>query len=99
MKKEQENKEYREILIKENINESMKAFQKPVDFLMYMLNDAALKEEHVDVPYTDFENDEDLKLDYILDQMTAYMKHKRLDSNTNSLFSRSKIRELLQSGK
>ena len=72
---------YREMLIENNIKESLKSIKDPVDFLMYMLTDLAIwghDIKGINDEYTNFEDDKDMKLDYILDHLTMYMTSNRL---------------------
>ena len=76
----QENYEYRELLIKLNIEEDMKAIREPLDFLMYMLRGLAIISHDLDGndDYVEFDWDDDgAKLDYLLDQLTLYKKMHR----------------------
>jgi len=76
----QENYEYRELLIKLNIEEDMKAIREPLDFLMYMLQGLAIISHDLDGndDYVEFDwDDHGAKLDYLLDQLTSYKKMHR----------------------
>ena len=52
--------EYRELLIKLNIEEDMKAIREPLDFLMYMLQGLAIISHDLDGndDYVEFDHDE-----------------------------------------
>lgn len=93
----QENYEYRELLIKLNIEEDMKAIREPLDFLMYMLRGLAIISHDLDGndDYVEFDWDDDgAKLDYLLDQLTSYKKMHR--TNKKSYTKGSSMREKIE---
>jgi hypothetical protein len=93
----QENYEYRELLIKLNIEEDMKAIREPLDFLMYMLRGLAIISHDLDGndDYVEFDWDDDgAKLDYLLDQLTLYKKMHR--TNKKSYMKGSSMREKIE---
>mgnify|MGYP001566784226 FL=1 len=70
----QENYEYRELLIKNNIEEDLKSLDESLDFLMYMLRGLAIISHDINGndEYIEFDWDDDAaKLDYLLDQLTS----------------------------
>ena len=94
---DQENYEYRELLIKLNIEEDMKAIREPLDFLMYMLRGLAIISHDLDGndDYVEFDWDDDgAKLDYLLDQLTLYKKMHR--TNKKSYMKGSSMKEKLE---
>ena len=82
----QENYEYRELLIKLNIEEDLKSLNQPLEFVMYMLRDLAIISHDIDGndEYIEFDwDDEGAKLDYLLDHLTSYKKmHRRCNKLT-----------------
>ncbi len=90
----QENYEYRELLIKLNIEEDLKSLDEPIDFLMYMLRDLAIISHDIDGndEYIEFDwDDEGAKLDYLLDHLTSYKKMSR----TKASSMKSKLKNML----
>lgn len=90
----QENYEYRELLIKLNIEEDLKSLDEPLDFLMYMLRDLAIISHDIDGndEYIEFDwDDEGAKLDYLLDHLTSYKKMSR----TKASSMKSKLKNML----
>lgn len=91
---DQENYEYRELLIKLNIEEDLKSLDEPLDFLMYMLRDLAIISHDIDGndEYIEFDwDDEGAKLDYLLDHLTSYKKMSR----TKASSMKSKLKNML----
>lgn len=87
----QENYEYRELLIKLNIEEDLKSLNQPLEFVMYMLRDLAIISHDMDGndEYIEFDwDDEGAKLDYLLDHLTSYKKMHRKCRNSRTLKER-----------
>ena len=79
---------YREMLIEDNIKESLKSIKDPIDFLMYMMRDLAIwghDIKGINDEYTNFEDDKDMKLDYILNHLTMYMKSERIQKSKQAM--------------
>lgn len=90
----QENYEYRELLIKLNIEEDLKSLDEPLDFLMYMLRDLAIISHDIDGndEYIEFDwDDEGAKLDYLLDHLTSYKKNQRIKASS----MKSKLKKMI----
>ncbi len=89
----QENYEYRELLIKLNIEEDLKSLNQPLEFVMYMLRDLAIISHDMDGndEYIEFDwDDEGAKLDYLLDHLTSY---KKMHRRSNKLTLKERIEE------
>ena len=87
--------EYRELLIKLNIEEDMKAIREPLDFLMYMLQGLAIISHDLDGndDYVEFDWDDDgAKIDYLLDQLTSYKKMHRTDKKSYMRSMKEKLK-------
>lgn len=92
----QENYEYRELLIKLNIEEDLKSLNHPLDFLMYMLRDLAIISHDIDGndEYIEFDwDDEGAKLDYLLDHLTSYKKMHRRDKKSYMGSMKEKLKQ------
>jgi hypothetical protein len=95
----QENYEYRELLIKLNIEEDLKSLNHPLDFLMYMLRDLAIISHDMDGndEYIEFDwDDEGAKLDYLLDHLTSYKKMHRREQQGKQYIQVDSIKQKLK---
>ncbi len=94
----QENYEYRELLIKNNIEEDLKSLDESLDFLMYMLRGLAIISHDINGndEYIEFDWDDDAaKLDYLLDQLTSYKKMNRTQQQGKKYIHIEGIKEKL----
>jgi hypothetical protein len=74
-----ENYDYREMLVKDSINDDLKYIKNPVNFCLFLLNKLAQvkanEDEDEEYEYIDFEYDNhSQKLDYLFDMLNSY-KH------------------------